>query len=271
MNELLEYWQRLKVFLKDLIQRIEESPLFERVVIKFESLEPRQQKAWRLGALYLSLAAIALVYVLPIWGVVSQKRDIQAKRKLLAELQAFNSENSVVRRPAPRPQGWTSLQAASTKDMETALSQYAESMGIPQDFINSSTTGSSIDLELKELSLRQALTLVYQVDGYHPAMEFESLRIGVHPTAKDLLELKMRARVSDPSVLANYTGAGGGAGRGGSNAGGPSGGQGSSFNGNELEGDDDFVPPPPPVGGKPGFEDDFDGAAPPLNFDEEDL
>ncbi len=258
MNNLIEYWQRFKSFARDLLQQIEESSFYERILSKFESLEPRQQKMIKTGGIYLSLLAIALVYLLPVMGVISQKNHLADTRKLLGELQSFNNENSIVRSPAPRPQGWTPFVAQNLKDMESEISQYAESMGIPADFINSSSSGINIQLELKELSLRQALTLMYKMDGQHPSLAFESLKMTVHPQFKDLLELKMRARfdgtqmVSAPDQESGLSG-------GFRNSGSPA-----------QENEDSSVSSPSSGGNsRPNFDDDFNEGPPPLNYEED--
>jgi len=196
MNQLLEYWDAFRAWVKTTINHIEESPQFERLVLKFEGLEPRQQKWVRIGSILFGIFLITLVYCYPILSLALRKGELDDTRALIRSVQAFNDENAVVRRPAPRPEGWKStLQASNPKEFEAALSQYAESIGIPVDFvILTPVNGNVYQVEIQELSLRQAVTLLFQVDGYHPALRFDDLKIAVHPDSKDLLTLRAKVR-----------------------------------------------------------------------------
>jgi len=215
MNNLKIYWEKFILALNTLVSKIEESALFERIVLKIESLEPRQQKAWRLGGFLAGVFVFLGIFLLPLFMVLREKWELSETRDMVNELQSFNSENSVVKRPAPRPQGWQGMPAANITEIESSLEQFSETIGVPPDFIDlKATPPGDLSINIKELSLRQAVAIIFQVDGWHPGLDFESLRVSVNPDAKDLLSLNARLRYDESQISqdARPSGAQGGSG-----------------------------------------------------------
>jgi hypothetical protein len=278
MNNLAIYLEKLRVFLNDLIVKVEESPLFERLVLKYESLEPKQQRWVRNGGTLAFFSVIGLVFFLPLILALQSKSQVSSMRKLLFEVQSFNNENSIVRRPAPRPRDWRALPAGTLQDLESSLQNFSETIGIPSDFVAVKGAGNGLSIDIQELSLRQAVALLYQIDGWFPAVKFDENKISIHPDSKDLLTL--RAQLSYDETLAAQLPQDAGAasfGRGGRGRSLPLddddgyGAGAAAYPGGESSG---ALPSPPgyPAGGGLSPSDEFGGDAlppPSLNFEED--
>ncbi len=205
MNNLKMYFDRFVTGLMTVLSKIEESALFEKLVLKFEALEPRQQRGWRIGGILAGAIVIGSIVLLPVYLVLRQKMELSNTRDLVNELHSFNNENSVVKRPAPRPQGWQAMPGTNLKEMESTLEQYSETLGIPPDFISlKSNPPGEINIAIKELSLRQAVAIIFQIDGWHAGLDFDSLKVSVNRQSKDLLTLDAKLRY-DQQLIASIS------------------------------------------------------------------
>ncbi len=189
-QQLLETWEKIQAFLKTSIQQIENSVWFERVLIRYESADPRTQRRVVAG-LRLSVAVTAILAVLmPLWAVIGAKRTLSGQRAVLAEIRAFNEEQaSVPERPRP-PSDWQNLPAETPDQLKSSLTQYLSSINLPEgSFVLDGGFGSEMNLRVDELNLRQAMALLFQLDGWFPRVQLSRMKLAVHPEKKDLTSL----------------------------------------------------------------------------------
>lgn len=188
---------QIKTQFAELIRRIEESALYERLVMQYESLEPRQQK-WIQASLVLSLiTAVSVAFLWPVGSTMSHKSVLGSQRRLIAEMRAFQDEISVVRKPAPRPVGFQTLPIGNAQEFEESLKQFAGSIDLGGDVAEIALEKDVVSVTINELSVRQALSLLFQVDGWYPAVRNEKFKIEVNPDNRELLRMEMQLRYVD--------------------------------------------------------------------------
>lgn len=183
------YLEKLRGFFKNLITLIEESSLFERAVMKYEGLDPQQQRWVRMGGFAGSLILIVGLVCGPLLYVVWAKNQIASYRTLLEDLRMYQAESQVVHQGPSLPSTWKPMGASSAAEAKTSLENYMNQIGLPSDTYQLDTAGGELSLDIKELSIKQALSLIYQLDGWHPVVVLRDLNVSVNPTAKDLLVL----------------------------------------------------------------------------------
>lgn len=273
MNRLYELMDNLKSQFFTLLGKIEESPQFEKALLSFEALDPRYQKRVRAGLLLFGGLAIFLVFSLPVFSVLSAKKSNLAYYNLIGEMQNFNTTNNIVFQSAPRPQGWVTLPTATQEDLENSLTQFLANNGVPQVLVDIQKTPQGFNIKLEQISIRQAVYFVFQLDGWYPALKFQSLKVSVNKENPELLELAatLDFDVNEAGKLNTALGsqpAPGGDMPNYNSAKGPT----SGINQNPQgggSGGSEYSPPPPPSPSMGG--DDFGADLPPPPPFEEDL
>ncbi|MBS1984752.1 MAG: hypothetical protein JST16_11325 [Bdellovibrionales bacterium] len=202
------YMVKAKTFVLDTIRRIEESSWFERIVSEYESLEIRQQKWIQASLVILGMVGVLLVFSWPISSVWQQKGDLNSVRKLITDMKAFQDHISVVRQPAPRPAGFQQLPASSAPEFEESFKQFLASISLGGDGSDLQSIGAGQwKLDIPELSIRQALTILFQLDGWFPAVKVDRYRLVVNPENKELLTFEANLRFGDGSAFTGGNGA----------------------------------------------------------------
>jgi hypothetical protein len=172
---------------KSITQKIEESSAFEKVMAEYESLEPRQQK-WVQGFLVLaSTGLVLLVLAWPLWDVVQTRSNLAETRSLLGDMKRFQEEQSIVRRPAPKPAGYQPLAVSNPEETEESVRNFLTMIGFrPDDYeITSGEAGTT--LKIPELTIRQAVYLSFQMEAWFPQVRMPKLKLSTHKTKKDRL------------------------------------------------------------------------------------
>jgi hypothetical protein len=282
MNQVTEALGKLNEGIKSTLAKIEEWSFFERIMIFYEGMEPTRQALVR-GGIRLGFSFFALwICISPVLHSYSTKSFIRTFNDSTFQLQTLAAVGSDVVAQAPKPPSWQALPASSAAELENSMREFLASIGVPDDFFTAKADGADrFQLDIEELTLRQALAITFQMDGWYPAVRTESLEINVHPKHVDRLNLKLAAFIpaalpgggesfgSHDSEFEGSLHEGGTAGGGDSHFGGgnpPDGGDVDYFDGNNPP-----VPPPPaefneggppPPANPPNFDDNFDDNPP---------
>lgn len=182
LNDLKE---QLSNQAQDLLQKIQDSAVFQNLKEKYDDLPASQQK---IVTVLLSLIFIFFVFSIPFdnWSKSSDSVHVfESQRELINNLTAVTRETNetVVYAPAP-PLGQIKT------DMELKLQQYqlvAEQIGTLQVDLNS-TEGlipiarqeGSLKVPLKKLNLRQMVDIVSDLQRVHPAVKLASFKVDSH-------------------------------------------------------------------------------------------
>jgi hypothetical protein len=189
---ILEYLDRLKAIILEQLTKVENHPLYDRMLNRFESLETRHQKWIISGGRLAMLAMVAYFALSPLVGLLKEKSRLSEQRTLLTEMKLFNETVETQPRPAPMPSDWQPLAASTPEEATNSLKSYLASLGFPDgsyQFLTSSN--SHLQLDLPELNLRQAQAILYQVDGWYPQVSSQILSIKVHPDDEQKLTMSL--------------------------------------------------------------------------------
>jgi hypothetical protein len=224
IKALKDFWARMK----DWANRIEESPIYERMIAKYDSLEPNQARRWTRVLVAIGGVLAVCLYFYPLWNVVGLKWELSSYRRALAEMESINANHKPqARKTYSPPVGWQNLPSENQDEFLTSVDQFLAQIGVIPELTKIETNGNETSIDFQELSIRQAVSFLFQLEGWYPGVKIVRQEVNAHPQSKELLTMKLRFR---------YEGA----------AGGMVGGQPSGM---EVDsGDDDFSAPPLPEG-----------------------
>jgi hypothetical protein len=81
------------------------------------------------------------------------------------------------------------MAVGGAEQMQEGLSQYLTNMGVSPEFFRIENQGNGFNLEIDELSIKQAETLLFQIEGLYPLTNLQQLQIKINPENKTLLKL----------------------------------------------------------------------------------
>jgi len=178
MNSIYEFLERFKAFVYDALNKIENSPFYEQVFVKFESLEPSQQKTLTLGSRLLGLVVVLYFFVSPLMSLWQSKSVLDDQRVLLSDMKTFNTAIETRPRPAPNPSDWQNMPASTSDEAHQSLRSYMASIGLPEgSYQTIPSAGGQLQLDIPQINLRQVQTLLFQIDGWFPNLENEIVTI----------------------------------------------------------------------------------------------
>ena len=188
---LMEQLKALRAQVVALLHQLEDSMLFEKAVTWFENLEPRAQR-WITG---LGKVFALVILATPILWTLNTVRSLHSEQaqylSLLDEMRRFNSDVEVVHQPPPRPAGWQNMNAGSADELQTSIAQYLGMIGISGDAYEISPSGAGILVKINELTIKQATSILFQMDGFFPRVTTPRVTLQRHPESKDLLTLEI--------------------------------------------------------------------------------
>ena len=184
MSQLQEFLSKIQLRLVTTLRKVEESSLFERIVQRYESLDPRYQSRVSTAGKALFLILLLYLSVGPLISVAFQKINNSRLDSLLSEIQSFNGENLIERVPAPKPSGWQNLPSNTADDLENSLQQYFANLGIISDNVSLTRSENTFTLKISDFSLRQAVSILFQLDGWQPAIRTTKMKLSVNPNNK---------------------------------------------------------------------------------------
>jgi len=193
-QKLLALLAQLHEHLKAFFGKIEESSVFERIMMFYEGLDPSKQKIVR-GIMRLGFLSLAVyIVVSPILRSFIARREIQFFSQQTFRLQELSAKGSEVISQAPKPPGWQAMPASSSGELENSLRDYLANIGISEDYYAANADGlDRFNLNIDELTLKQALAITFQMDGWYPQVLTEKIDITVHPENSDRLQMQLVA------------------------------------------------------------------------------
>ncbi len=191
MNRIQQLLSQLKALLVILLTRIEESSVFEKIVLSYEGLEQKSQnRIWSL----LSIAVLVLtlgIVLGPVGYVVTLRSKIDKTVGLTQEISAQQTGTRTERRPAPLPTGWQNIPVTNASDLELVLAQFLANQGVGPNSYLLTQKGNLFSLAATEITLRQVLNFTFQIDGWHPAIVVKKFRLDTNRVRKDLVDFKI--------------------------------------------------------------------------------
>jgi hypothetical protein len=194
MNRAQELLKQLHEQLRSLLTRIEQSSLVERAMLRFSSWDPQRQALAKSSFRLLMLLILAFLLIQPIRKIRNMKSFIALYEESAFNLQKLGARNSEVRSQAPKPSTWQSLPASNSTELENSMKEYMATIGVQEDLFNARADGlDRLEIAIDDLTLKQALALTFQFDGWYPNVRTENVEIKVHPENADRLQMKISA------------------------------------------------------------------------------
>lgn len=195
MNRLLEIWARIKTGFWALLTQIEESSLFERIVIRFEGLDPIQQRRLQLGGTSLAVLLTLGLFLYPLFSAIGSKWNNSRAQKMLDQVRTLNIAKNVERKAASQPPGWIPFNAASNDDFRTSLEQFLMKSGVSPELSEIEMSSQKLKLSAPSITIRQANAILFQFEASVPALTVEELKLSINGDNVNLVDLSMTARL----------------------------------------------------------------------------
>lgn len=190
MNQLQEFFKRVQAEFSKWVTTLEESTLFERLVGRYDGLEPRQQKQLQWGISVLVVVGLCFVFLYPVIQAVGHRTKIKEYRSLIADIRGLGQAERLKVLSTQFPEGASKLPIASLDEAEMSLEQFLANIGIPVEFYKMTKSTSGFEIQVEELSVRQLQAFLFQIDAWYPQMGLNSVQTQIHPQSKEMLTMK---------------------------------------------------------------------------------
>ncbi|MEZ4816250.1 MAG: hypothetical protein R3A80_13775, partial [Bdellovibrionota bacterium] len=124
MDRFKELLQSLWLKVVAALQNFENSPLFERIMRRYESMTPVGQNAFKSLTKLGALVIIALMILGGPFLLLSKLNDIKNLENLESEAASFQAEYEAQTKGFTPPSGWRPLNANSAQDLSAAFNEY---------------------------------------------------------------------------------------------------------------------------------------------------
>jgi len=229
MDKLKEALQSLWLKIAGALKNFEDSPLFERIMRRYESLSPNGQSVFKGLVKIFAFMVIAFMILGGPFMLLSKLNDIQTLEALEGEATAYQAEYEAQTRGFTPPVGWRPLAGNSADSIAAAFNEYLPSIGVPEEFGTLVANGDSLKLVLKEVSIRQTTNIVFQLEGLYPKVQTQTLKIRPNAGQRDIVDVDATFKFN-PAFANQMSGAV------------------PSMDNQDLDSPDEgsFAPPPPP-------------------------
>lgn len=176
--------------LRDLVNRFENSGLFEKLALSYESQDKNIQKIIKVVGISVLSLLVLLLLGYPLITLYKSKTAIQETRELISLVKELNYLDRIEYLPSPSPRGHKRLSVKSPEDLMSSFRNFlGNHIGVAKVSYNLRSSGKDVFLNISELTIRQAYRLVFQIDGWHSNVMFKNLDLKAHPKESDLLQL----------------------------------------------------------------------------------
>ena len=285
MESLKEFFKNIWAKIVVVLKRFENSTFFEQIMRRYESLTPTEQTNVRKVLSFILFCFFAFLVLGGPLMILSKVKKIKALEKLEADAFIFQAEYESKNKGYTPPSGWTPVSAGSPSDLSYSFNEYLLKMGVPEMYGTLVSNGLDLNLTLREISLRQATKILFQLEAFYPKLKTTYFSARPNSLKPDVLDIEARFEFNtaaggqfaqDTSNSQNYPDEEGGNSPGRSEKTTP----GESFSGGRRDdnfGDNSnvsggYVPPPP--GGEnfdeyvpPEMPDDIPPPPPPPGFE----
>ncbi len=278
LKEILKNtWAKIVLNLK----RFENSTFFEQMVRQYEALTTREQSHVRRAFKYLGIGIFAFILFSGPLTLLSKMKKIKTLEKLETDAFLFQAEYESKNKGYSPPAGWMPISASSASDLAESFNEYLAKIGVPETCGTLVSLGETLNLTLKEISIKQATRILFQLEALYPRVK--TSKFVWRPNSVDPKILDIEASFEFNSAAANQFAQGSNDAldeREMLNRGSPlPPGAGNSATPNFPGGDDmvsspgsDFIPPPPGAENfdefvPPDMPDDIPPPPPPPGFE----
>lgn len=208
MEQLQAYWIKVRDGFWTLVSKIESSVLFERVVSRYDSLPPRNQKTIKATSTILAMILIAWFAFSPFIKTRLNLAENRSFFSLVSSMKIFNSKLESARKEYVPPIGWQNLPANDMRQLEDSITVLMASLGIDVSQYEIAPQGSTLLVHAKEATIKQLESFMFELDGLYPRYTVVRNKTSRHPDKKELLQFEIeiapgKVKGAAPSFGAN--------------------------------------------------------------------
>lgn len=189
MDKIKEIFQSIWLKIVSALKNFENSSAFEHLMRRYESMSPSGQKTF-MGILKLSaLTTIAFMILGGPFMLLTKLNSIQKLEQLENEAIVFKADYEAQTKGFEAPIGWRNMPASSASELANIFNEYLPSIGVPEEFGTLVATGETLTLTLREISIRQATNILFQLEGFYPKLKNQTLKIRPNAGQRDILDM----------------------------------------------------------------------------------
>lgn len=189
MDQLKEALQNIWLKIVGALKNFEDSPIFERIMRRYESLSPSGQSVFKGLTKIFALMIIAFMILGGPFMLLSKLNDIQTLEALEGEATTYQAEYEAQTKGFTPPVGWRPLAGNSADSIAAAFNEYLPGIGVPEEFGTLVASGETLKLILKEISIRQATNIIFQLEGLYPKVQTQTLKIRPNAGQRDIIDV----------------------------------------------------------------------------------
>ena len=122
--------------------------------------------------------------VLKIFDKHSETRSYRDAQPLIHDLSQSISKGN---QSYASPGGWRPLRAANVQALSVSVENQLRRLGVDKRKLRVNGGGNSLSIEVDEMTIDQLNEIVFQLEGFYPAVEFQKFVVRVHPKEKELI------------------------------------------------------------------------------------
>lgn len=160
-------WSKIVLVLK----RFENSPFFEQILRRYEALTPREQSHVRKTFKFLGIGVFAFILLSGPLTLLSKMKKIKTLEKLETDAFLFQAEYESKNKGYSPPAGWMPMSSSSASDLADSFNEYLARIGVPETCGTLVSLGETLNLTLKEISIKQATRILFQLEALYPRVK----------------------------------------------------------------------------------------------------
>jgi hypothetical protein len=187
LKEILKNtWARIVLALK----RFENSSLFEQIIRRYEALTPREQSNVRKCFKFLGIGIFTFLVLSGPLSLLSRMKAIKTLEKLEADAFIFHAEYESKNKGYAAPIGWMPLSASSAADLVESFNNHLAKIGVPENCGTLISNGENLNLTLKEISIRQATRILFQLEALYPKVKTTKFVSRPNSNNREILDIE---------------------------------------------------------------------------------
>ena len=187
LRELLRnIWMRIVAALKN----FENSATFERIMRKYESLSRKNQNLVGLLLQALGIMALAVLILGGPFLLLFNIQTLHTLEHLEADAQAFQAEVDSRTKGFSPPSGLKAMPSSSAGELAENFNEYLLTTGVPEQYGTLVAMENKLNLTLKEISIRQATNILFQLEGLFPKVRGLSFNARPNTSNPQILDVE---------------------------------------------------------------------------------
>lgn len=199
---LQDFKTKLNDLSRIMVSRIESSPLVEKAMMRYETLDQQRQR-WLKAGLALAVGLLIIAYYsFAVLGLISEKRELALHHEVIDLARSVYQIPTLRLEPARPVEGIEPLEIGNGTEFPDFIVNHMERRwGIASGLSKVTARDEKTEVVVDSLTLRQLSGLLHQIDGWYPKVQTLNFDVSVPSENKELLKLTMILRVDLQAVV----------------------------------------------------------------------